>query len=351
MPGTLAQNWWMILLRGVAVLAVLPFAAAPALADEVIFLNGDRLTGKIVSAAAGKLILKTDAAGEVTIDLAKVKTFSTDERVMVRKVDDTPALRTRVGVGAEGQVQTETTPGATPQTVPIKDIAMISPAIPEWHGSLSLNGLFTSGNTETEQIGFLAGLNKRWEHDRVTFGAAYTYGRQEDPESGEKVTTVNYGRLSGKYDHFFTRKFYGYGLAKAEHDGVADLQYRLSPSLGVGYQWFESPTFNLATEVGLAYVYEKFEDEDATDFLGPRLAYAVDWTPVAALKLYHSLEYLASFEDFVGDYLVNVVAGAKLKIAKGFFGDFRYEYAYDSTPARGREKADSRFILGIGWEF
>ena len=44
------------------------------LADEVIFLNGDRLTGKIVTATGGKLVLKTDAAGDVTIDLAKVKT-------------------------------------------------------------------------------------------------------------------------------------------------------------------------------------------------------------------------------------------------------------------------------------
>ena len=121
--------------------------------------------------------------------------------------------------------------------------------------------------------------------------------------------------------------------------------------VGAGYQWFEQPTFNLATEAGLAYVYEKFEGQDANDFLGPRLAYAVDWTPVTPLKLYHTLEYLPSFEDFTGDYLLNIVAGAKVKIAKSFFGDFRFEYAYDSTPARGREKADTRVLLGVGWEF
>jgi Protein of unknown function, DUF481 len=80
---------------------------------------------------------------------------------------------------------------------------------------------------------------------------------------------------------------------------VADLEYRFSPSVGVGYQWFEGPTFNLSTEVGLAYVYEKFKDRDAKDFLGPRRAYAIDWTPVAP----------------------------------------------------GREKTDTRFILGVGWEF
>jgi putative salt-induced outer membrane protein YdiY len=337
--------------RIVVAVAALTVAAVPALADEVIFLNGDRLTGKVVSAAAGKLVLKTDAAGEVTIDLTKVKTFSTDEPVVVKKADDAPPLRTRVGAGADGQVQAEPSPGAPAQALPIGRIAVINPPVPTWHGSLALNGLLTTGNSETEQLGFTAGLGKRWEHDRLTFGASYAYGRQKDPDSGEEITTVDYGQISGKYDHFFTKRLYGYALAKAERDGVADLEYRVSPSVGVGYQWFEGPTFNLSTEAGPAYVYEKFENEKADDFVSPRLAYAVDWTPVPPLKLYHTLEYLPSVEDLAGDYLLNIVAGAKVKIAKGFFGDFRIEYAYDSTPAPDREKSDSRFILGVGWEF
>ena len=53
----------------------------PASGDEVLFLNGDRLTGKILSATGGKLTIKTEAAGDVTVDMAKVKTFSTDEPV------------------------------------------------------------------------------------------------------------------------------------------------------------------------------------------------------------------------------------------------------------------------------
>lgn len=336
--------------RVAVILTVLSLLPAPGAADEVIFLNGDRLTGKIVSAAAGKLVLKTDAAGEVTIDLGKVKTFSTDEPVVVRPTGDTPAQRSKVTAGPTGQVLTEAAPGVPAAPIPITQIAAINPPVPAWRGSLALNGLFTSGNAETMQIGFTGDLHKRWERDRLTFEGVYTFGRQEDPDTGEKVTSTDYGRISGKYDHFFTKQLYGYALAKAEHDGVADLEYRLSPGLGAGYQWFESPTFNLSTEAGLSYVYEKFEDEDATDFIGPRLAYAVDWTPLASLMLYHTLEYLPAFEDF-GDYLLTVVAGAKLKITQAFFGSVRFEWAYDSTPARGREKADTRFLVGVGWQF
>jgi hypothetical protein len=71
-------------------------AAGAAAADEVLFLNGDRLTGKIISATGGKLTIKTEAAGELTVDLTKVKTFSTDEPVTL-KTGDT-LLRSKVAV-------------------------------------------------------------------------------------------------------------------------------------------------------------------------------------------------------------------------------------------------------------
>jgi putative salt-induced outer membrane protein YdiY len=334
----------------IALVIALSLLAAPALADEVIFLNGDRLTGKVVSATGGKLVFKTDAAGEITIDMSKVKTFATDEPHVV-KVGDKTQVSTKVGAGPDGQVQAQITPSAAPQSIPIRDITAIDPPQPAWHGSIALNGLLTTGNSETAQIGFSAALSKRWESDRLTFLAGYNYGRQEDPETGEESTTVDYGFASAKYDHFFTKKFYGYAMAKVERDGVAELEHRFSPSIGVGYQWFEGPTFNFATEAGLAYVYEKYEDQDSTDFLGPRLAYAVDWTPVPVLKLYHTLEYIPAFDDFTGNYLINLVAGAKVKITKGFFADGRIEWSYDSTPAPGREKADTRYILAVGWEF
>jgi putative salt-induced outer membrane protein YdiY len=333
-----------------ALLTALMLAATPAFADEVIFLNGDRLTGKIVSATGGKLVLKTDAAGEITIDLSKVKTFSTDEPIVV-KVGEQTQVSSKVTPGNEGQVQAQIVPGATPQPVPIRDITAINPEPPTWHGSLAANGLFTSGNSETTQIGFTAALGKRWETERLTFLAGYTFGREEDPDTGEKRTTTDYGYASAKFDHFFTKKFYGYALAKVEHDAVADLEIRFTPSVGVGYQWFEGPTLNFSTEAGLAYVYEKFKHQDSNDFLGPRLAYSVDWTPIPVLTLYHTFEYIPAFDDFTGDYLLNVTAGAKVRIIKSFFANARFEWAYDSTPARGREKSDTRFLIGVGWDF
>jgi hypothetical protein len=324
--------------------------AGPARGDEVLFLNGDRLSGKILKAASGKLTIKTEGAGDVTVDMSKVKTFSTDAPVAVG-VKEQPPVSADVGAGPDRHVQTAPAPGAPPQPVAIADISAINPTPPAWTGLFSLNGLLTTGNSETEQLGFRGALSKRWPHDRLTFGAEYYYGRQEDPRTGDKSTTIDYAMALAKYDHFFTKKLYGYLGTKAERDVVADLELRLAPGAGVGYQWFERPTFNLSTEAGLAWVYENYKRTGWSEFFGPRLAYSVDWTPIHPLTLYHKLEYLPSFEDLGGDYLLNIDTGARLAVWKGLFAELRYEFRYDSTPASGRHRTDQRYILGAGWAF
>jgi putative salt-induced outer membrane protein YdiY len=321
----------------------------PVRGDEVLFLNGDRLSGKILKAADGKLTIKTEGAGNVVVDMSKVKTFSTEAPVTVG-VKAQPPVSADVAAGPDRYVRTAPAAGAPAEPVAIADITAINTP-PAWTGLFSLNGLLTTGNSETEQLGFRGALSKRWPHDRLTFGAEYSYGRQEDPSTGEKSTTIDYAMALAKYDHFFTKKFYGYLGTKAERDKVAELELRLAPGAGVGYQWFEGPAFNLSTEAGLVWVYENYKRTGSSEFFGPRLAYSVDWVPFQPLTLYHKLEYMPSFEDLGGDYLLNIDAGARLAVWRGFFAELRYEFRYDSTPASGRHRTDQRYILGAGWAF
>jgi hypothetical protein len=342
------MRWLTKIFLPILILVLSP--VGPARGDEVLFLNGDRLSGKILKAASGKLTIKTEGAGEVVVDMSKVKTFSTDAPVVVG-VKERPPESANVGAGPDRYVQTAPAPGALPQPVAIADISAINPGPPAWTGSFSLNGLLTSGNSVTEQLGFRGALSKRWPHDRLTFGAEYSFGRQENPSTGQKSTTIDYAMALAKYDHFLTKKFYGYVSTKAERDGVAELELRLAPGTGVGYQWFEGPTLNLSNEAGLVWVYENYKRAGWSEFFGPRLAYSVDWTPFQPLKFYHTLEYIPSFEDLGGDYLLNIDAGARLAVWKGLFAELRYEFRYDATPASGRHRTDQRYILGAGWSF
>jgi len=330
-------------------LAVSLALAGRAAADEILFLNGDRLTGKIMKGEGGKLTIKTEMAGEVTVDLAKVKTFSTDEPIVIQSGDT--FVSSKVTAGPDGTVQVVPITGGAPQVVALKDVAKINPPPVKWTGALVGNALITTGNSETENFGLSLNAVRRSEIDRLTLGAAYYYGRQKEKDTDKKETTVDNWYVLGKYDYFLTKKFYLYGAGRVEQDKIADLNLRLTIGGGVGYQWFETPTFNFNTEAGPAWVYEDFKNDGTDDHTAARLAYHVDWTPIKPLKLFHNLEYLPNITDWTNDYNLNLDAGLRATVYEGFFAEAKIELRYDSTPAPGAKKEDVRYLLGVGWSF
>jgi hypothetical protein len=66
-----------------ACLALAALAATPCLADTVSLDNGDRLTGNIVRLEGGKLVLNTKYAGDIKIDLGRIRNLQSDGRSTV----------------------------------------------------------------------------------------------------------------------------------------------------------------------------------------------------------------------------------------------------------------------------
>jgi putative salt-induced outer membrane protein YdiY len=219
----------------------------------------------------------------------------------------------------------------------------------QWTGFVSGNALVTTGNAETTTVGIAASAVRRAEQDRITLGAGYLYGRQRDRDTDENETTVDNIFGFAKYDYFLSKKLYVFGSARAERDRIADLDLRFTPSVGLGYQWFEGPTFNLSTEAGLAWVYEDYRHADSESYFGARLAYHADYKPHDAILLFHNLEWIPSFEDPVGDYNLNTDAGVRATIIGKLFSEAKVEVRQDSTPAPGNEETDVRYLLSLGW--
>jgi len=331
-----------------AVALLLVSISSPARADEVVFKNGDKLTGKIVSADGGKLVIDTAVAGKVTVDMANVKTFSTDAPVELR-LKDGSTVKDSLAPGEEGQVATKGGGNVAAQPMPIENIAKINPQ-EKWTGSIIAGALITRGNSDTDNINVGFDAQRRREDDRISASAAYLYGKQKDPDTGDKSTTVDNWYLLGKYDYFLDEKWYLYALGKIEKDRIANLNLRLSPSVGVGYQWVEKPDFNFATEAGIGWVYEDFENDGTEDHIAGRLAYHVDKKLNDKVSIFHNLEYLPSVED-ISDYNLNADVGIKADLTDKMFTQFKVEWKYDAEPAPDAEKNDVRYILGVGWSF
>jgi len=187
-----------------------------------------------------------------------------------------------------------------------------------------------------------------WHDDRFNLAGAYYYGDQT--VNGVHSTSTDNWFAQFKYDKFFNHKWYGYGLVRYDHDRLAFLNYRLSPGVGVGYQWVESPEFNFSTEAGVSYVYEDYSNDGNDDRVALRLAYHVDKKLNDHVSLFHNLEWLPAFND-PSDYNLNADAGVRAKMTDKLFSEFKVQYQRDSTPAPDAEKNDIRFLLGVGYQF
>src|SRR5262245_63656743 len=96
-------------------LAAFTLLHAPLFADTVKLKNGDRITGKVVNLLEGKLTIKTDAMGEIKIDVAQIDTIATDEPLSIDLPDGShlngKAVESKDGVFAVD------TGGGTPRAV------------------------------------------------------------------------------------------------------------------------------------------------------------------------------------------------------------------------------------------
>ena len=239
------------------------FGVASSLyADEVYLKNGDRLTGKIVSLTEGKMVLNSDLSGPVTIELKNIRTFSSEEPLEIHLKDGT-VLHQPVAAAEPNEFALKAAAPLQPQTVPLAEVAAINPPpVPKakWTGSVSGAVGVTTGNTKANSITGSVSLARRTEQDRTTIEGDIAKSNQTDRDTGQGRTTEDWWRLRGEYDYFFTKKFFGFGNGRYEKDEIARLNRRVVVGGGAGYQWIEDSQTAFSTNLGLASLFEKFDN-------------------------------------------------------------------------------------------
>ena len=127
-------------------------------------------------------------------------------------------------------------------------------------------------------------------------------------------------------------KTYGFGSLRVERDRIADLDLRVLPSAGVGYQFVESADFNLNAEAGLAYRYEKYDDDGTDEAISAKLGYHVDKALNPDVKVFHNLVYYPSLER-LDDYYILGDVGLRADLTDKLFAEFKFEWI---LPGHGR---------------
>jgi len=335
--------------RATVILAVL-LAAGSAVGDEVVFKNGDRLTGRIETMADGKLTIASVVAGSVTVGLDQVRTFRTDAPILLILSDGT-FLYSAVVPDTDGRVAIEETEALQGQSLALANVKAINPPPkpgPKWKGNVSAGYTFTAGNTETDALNLDISLARRSERDRVTLKGGVLYAREKDDATGDREPTTEKWFGEGKYDYFFTKKFYGFANARVEQDRIANLDARVLLGGGPGYQWIENDVVKFGTEAGLAWRYEKFTHQPGGESsMSGQAGSHFELSLNDKAKLLHDLTYYPSLEKS-GDFFITSTAELRLALTERLFTGAKLKMDHDSKPPAGTKRTDWLYLFNLG---
>jgi putative salt-induced outer membrane protein YdiY len=181
-------------------------AALVARADQVVLKNGDRLTGKIVTGDGKTLLLKSEFAGDVTIQWDAITGIESSDNVNITLKDGT-RLSGKVTT-QDGKFVVAGSPAARTPSVAAKeaivavrndseqhafDVETEKMAHPRfnyfWSGTLDTGLALTRGNSETANFTLAARAIRETPRDKVTVYGDYIFANNNSVPPA--VTTAN----------------------------------------------------------------------------------------------------------------------------------------------------------------
>ncbi len=371
-------------MTGICLMLFTACMLSPALADEIHFTNGERLIGKVVTMHNNKVEFISETAGKVVVDLQKVLTITTDTDLELQTAGDS-VIKSRNVTNKNGTLSITAT-DTKEHSMALGDLTAINPPrkpAVTWTRSVTAGLTSSHGNSSNTNGNVAVNISRRSAKHRFRIDGLYLYGREDnpdaddDPDADEEVTVEENFTVSAKYDYFFTSALYGFLSGSFKKDHIADLDYRIITSSGLGYQWFDSDIFSFSTDAGISLKKEKYttrvevndeddeEDDDSgneepapvyrrevdrTNDLAIQLGCSLRWKPTDSLHLLGNATYTPSIDDF-SDYFLTADAELRAAINKRLFSSFKIILDYDATTAEGVGSTELKYIFGLGLNF
>ncbi len=217
-----------------------------------------------------------------------------------------------------------------------------------WKKEVALGYNRVTGNTRESQISgsFLINRNNMHIDEWILKGNAY-YSSNNRKMNSQKW----YG--NGRYAHSFgsTKKWYNFYNMEADHDRFADIDYRLIPSAGIGYWFYDIPEFKLMAEASIGYEHTAYRTDIKNEdewilipraFLEKQLF--TNTTIIQDLICYPAFENFNNYR-LRSETTLNVAMNSKLSIRVSLLDE------YNSTPPENVKKNDLRLTTSLAYSF
>lgn len=212
-----------------------------------------------------------------------------------------------------------------------------------WEHTLALGLTATSGNTDTKLY------TGSWLSEFRTLGGDLAR-LSVDGQNGENEGRKNADNVKGdqSYKHLLSDRAYVVGSVAELYDSVADISYRITPSIGLGYFLMKGGPASLSVDAGPGYQWEKIGGVE-DDYAVLRASERYERKLTATSKCWQSVDYTPKVEDF-DVYTINGEIGAEaaMTTAVNLRAVFRNQYI--NVPAEGRKRNDTQVIAALAFK-
>ena len=235
-------------------------------ADQVVLKNGDIVTGSIIKKDSGKLTIKSEFLGEVTMPWTAVQSVRSDDPLTVELPGNQVVLGRITTQGDSLQVATAT----ETRTALLADVGAVrNPAEQRayerlqnpgffdlWTGYVDFGLAMARGNARADTFTTTVSASRTTRTDKLAVNFNQIYGTARV----NRVTSAIANAIRGgwTYNRDLTPRLFATVYNQYEHDEFQFLDLRFVLGGGLGINAIKTPDTNLAFVGGVNYMRENF---------------------------------------------------------------------------------------------
>jgi putative salt-induced outer membrane protein YdiY len=311
-------------------------------ADQVVLKNGDRLTGTITKSDDKTLLIKTEFAGDVTVQWPAVQEINSTQPLHITLANG----KTVAGAVAttDGSLAVTTAASGTVTVAKADVTALRSDAeqtayekslhpgiLQGWAGGANVGFALTAGNSETKSLAVAFAADRKTLHDEISLYENTVYTADDAPGANPS-TTADTNQGGARYSRNLNPRLFAYGSADFQTNALQDLNLRSVFGGGLGLHAIKTDKTTLDFLVGPNYTREDYStvtNSFVALTLGEELSRKVGASTLVTQKLYFFPD-LSNGET--GQYRAAFNLGTVTKLSKWLAWQNAFSDIYVTNP-------------------
>jgi putative salt-induced outer membrane protein YdiY len=355
--------------RSVLTAIVLGVLAIGVNADQLTLKNGDKLTGTIVKSDAKTVLIKTEFAGDVTVQWDAVTSIQSSQPLHVDLKDG----QTVVGAVASAAGKLDVTTKTAGEVVTSKEAVVAvrnddeqkahdaeeerlrNPHLTDfWTGLLDTGLSVTRGNSATLAYNLSAKAVRATTRDKITVYSTAVYASDDTTPPSRTTAHAIRGGIRGDFN--VSDRVFVFGFTDFEYDEFQNLDLRNVLGGGLGYHVVKTKNTTFDVFGGGDFEQEYFSADPAFPTGLTRKTGEIVMGEELATKLNGRTTLSEKFSLFpnitnTGDYRFQFDATAATKLKSWLGWQVTYSDRYLSDPLTGFKKNDVLLSTGLRLTF